>query len=138
MTRAMAAGLRAAAAIHRTICDAPPLRPPALEERPRPGPLPLRAVPAARRRAPQLAPAERARSFDEVGGVLSHEDARAEAERCLVCGSCANCRVCIDGFGCPALVLEGAHVTVDPALCNGCGVCVDLCPNGAFVLVEGP
>lgn len=39
-----------------------------------------------RSRAPERDPAARARDFEEVGGVLSEEDARREAARCLCCG----------------------------------------------------
>lgn len=76
--------------------------------------------------------------FAELARALSEDAARAEAARCRVCGLCGNCRACIELFGCPALVPAGSHVRIDPALCNGCGVCVAYCPSGAIRPVEAP
>jgi indolepyruvate ferredoxin oxidoreductase alpha subunit len=79
-----------------------------------------------------LAAESRADDFEEVVGVLTEEQARREASRCLVCGLCGNCRSCIDLFGCPAFTLEEGQVRIDPELCMGCGVCAAICPNGAI------
>jgi indolepyruvate ferredoxin oxidoreductase alpha subunit len=50
---------------------------------------------------------------------------------------CTKCDFCIDAFACPALVkLEDESVAIDAALCNGCGVCADICPPKAIVLVK--
>jgi indolepyruvate ferredoxin oxidoreductase alpha subunit len=47
---------------------------------------------------------------------------------------CTKCGFCIDAFACPALVrLEDESVAIDPALCNGCGVCAEVCPPKAIV-----
>lgn len=48
---------------------------------------------------------------------------------------CIGCRICTHTFGCPALTWlpEEEKVTVDPFVCNGCGVCVQICPKEAFV-----
>ena len=47
---------------------------------------------------------------------------------------CTKCGFCIDAFACPALVrLEDESVTVDVALCSGCGVCAAVCPPRAIV-----
>ena len=51
------------------------------------------------------------------------------------------CRACSDACDARALgflPLAGglAKVLVDPALCNGCGACVPVCPTAAIV-VEG-
>ena len=45
---------------------------------------------------PALAPAERARSFDEVQIGYTEEQAVAEARRCLSCGICSDCHMCAD------------------------------------------
>jgi Pyruvate/2-oxoacid:ferredoxin oxidoreductase delta subunit len=82
--------------------------------------------------------AERIRNFFPIEGVLSEAEARAEAKRCLVCGLCSNCDNCIDNFGCPALFRDGHSVMINEELCNGCGVCIDLCPNDAIVAVAVP
>jgi heterodisulfide reductase subunit A-like polyferredoxin len=43
-----------------------------------------------------LPPSERKRDFREVALPLSEEEARAEAERCLRCGLCSECHLCVD------------------------------------------
>jgi len=67
--------------------------------------------------------------------------ARDEAARCLQCGSCANCRACVDLTGCPALRFDPArgdtHPVVIESLCNGCGLCAAVCPNGAIEVQGG-
>ncbi len=50
---------------------------------------------------------------------------------------CTKCGFCIDAFACPALVrLDDESVMIDPALCNGCGVCAEVCPPKAIVPVK--
>ncbi len=44
---------------------------------------------------------------------------------------CKNCRACMK-IGCPALCWGEKHVTVDPTLCVGCGLCKQLCKFGAI------
>ena len=73
---------------------------------------------------------------EEVIGTLTEVDARAEAARCMICGTCGNCSACIDTFGCPAFVMRDGHVEIDPEACTGCGVCEQFCPNGAIRPVQ--
>lgn len=55
----------------------------------------------------------------------------------VISDKCTKCGFCIDAFACPALVrLEDESVAIDPALCNGCGVCADVCPPKAIVLAK--
>lgn len=55
----------------------------------------------------------------------------------VILDQCTKCGHCIDAYGCPALVrLADERVTIDPNLCNGCGVCADLCPPKAIVRRE--
>ncbi len=45
---------------------------------------------------------------------------------------CINCGVCLD-IGCSPLVQEEDHVRIDTLLCNGCGLCVKVCPQEAII-----
>jgi NADPH-dependent glutamate synthase beta subunit-like oxidoreductase len=66
--------------------------------------------------------------------------ARAEASRCLSCGSCTGCDVCVSV--CPdRAVVAGAPgaYAADPWRCKGCGLCAEECPRGVVDLaVTGP
>ena len=50
---------------------------------------------------------------------------------------CTHCLSCINTYACPAFVDRGDVVEIDPALCFGCGSCVQVCPFGAIVPSEG-
>jgi len=75
---------------------------------------------------------ERRRDHLDVVIPLTEDEARAEAARCLLCSMCRSCSACTDLFGCPAFVEEDGRMFIDQSLCNGCGVCVAFCPNGAI------
>lgn len=47
---------------------------------------------------------------------------------------CTGCKVCVAALGCPALSwdAEAGHPVVDASLCVGCGLCTDLCKDGAL------
>jgi indolepyruvate ferredoxin oxidoreductase alpha subunit len=49
---------------------------------------------------------------------------------------CQSCTACTDLFGCPAFREEDGRIVIDEMLCNGCGVCVSFCPNGAIHELE--
>ena len=46
--------------------------------------------------------------------------------------SCIRCKKCIREIGCPALIMNGESVQIDPNLCTGCGLCSQICPVGAI------
>lgn len=48
-----------------------------------------------------------------------------DPEVCTACGACLR-------FGCPAIGRDEHDRAVINELCNGCGVCADLCPTGAI------
>jgi NADPH-dependent glutamate synthase beta subunit-like oxidoreductase len=87
----------------------------------------------------RLRPAEERRhDHDDAVVPLTEEEAREEAARCLLCAMCRSCSACVDLFGCPAFREEDGQIVIDEALCNGCGVCVAFCPNGAIHEAGGP
>ncbi len=55
-----------------------------------------RRKPEGRIAMPELDPATRIKSFDEVMLGYSEEEARREAEKCLSCGICSECYQCVD------------------------------------------
>jgi indolepyruvate ferredoxin oxidoreductase alpha subunit len=46
---------------------------------------------------------------------------------------CDKCNLCVTKFACPAMFIgEDGTVAIDEALCNGCAVCVQVCPQKAI------
>ena len=50
---------------------------------------------------------------------------------CTITDKCRKCKVCMK-LGCPAIVNDGDGVRIDVTQCNGCGLCVNVCPFGAI------
>ncbi|NVM01786.1 MAG: 4Fe-4S binding protein, partial [Candidatus Helarchaeota archaeon] len=46
---------------------------------------------------------------------------------------------CIRNFYCPAIMIDenDRKTIISTELCNGCGVCSNLCPHGAIYKTEG-
>jgi len=76
------------------------------------------------------------RGFPEVMPGYTAEQAMAEAARCLDCSPCSLCDNCVENFGCPAIGRHDGRIEIDATLCTGCGICAQLCPNGAIYRVE--
>ncbi len=47
---------------------------------------------------------------------------------------CTACRRCLTRFSCPAMYADSdtGKAVIDAALCNSCGVCLSVCPQGAI------
>lgn len=50
---------------------------------------------------------------------------------CKINDNCKNCKMCMK-LGCPAISIKDGKVTIDETQCNGCGLCVNVCPFGAI------
>ncbi|MFC2030814.1 thiamine pyrophosphate-dependent enzyme [Chloroflexota bacterium] len=46
---------------------------------------------------------------------------------------CNLCKLCIIQTGCPAIDLGEQAIVIDPSLCDGCGLCVEVCNLDALV-----
>lgn len=55
-------------------------------------------------------------------------DVHVSAEECIRCDSCLRIT------GCPALIIQEESMTVDSALCYGCGLCAAVCPQDCIVV----
>jgi indolepyruvate ferredoxin oxidoreductase alpha subunit len=46
---------------------------------------------------------------------------------------CTKCLICVKNFTCPAIYIgKDGSVSINPLLCDGCGVCVQVCPKKAI------
>lgn len=50
----------------------------------------------------------------------------------VVAENCNLCKLCITVTGCPAISLAEGTIEIDPLLCYGCGLCVDVCNRDAI------
>ncbi len=50
---------------------------------------------------------------------------------CKIGDNCKKCKLCLK-LGCPAISWKNDRVEIDITQCNGCGLCVNLCPFGAI------
>lgn len=54
---------------------------------------------------------------------------------CKINDNCKKCKMCMK-IGCPAISNDGDGVKIDITQCNGCGLCVNVCPFDAIEKVE--
>lgn len=71
------------------------------------------------------------------------ETAEGDTLRCMSCGTCRSCDICIEA--CPRGAIskhqtrEGDFELIsDPDLCIGCGICEGVCPCGIWKLKANP
>lgn len=60
-------------------------------------------------------------------------DVRVDQTRCLG-DNCGCNRLCTRVFKCPGIIWDRVNkvARIDEVICNGCGVCADICPEGAI------
>jgi 2-oxoacid:acceptor oxidoreductase gamma subunit (pyruvate/2-ketoisovalerate family) len=82
---------------------------------------------------PTLDMPRRHSTFDEIHAGLSEP---TEARRCLSCGVCNECDICVTY--CPEGVLKrvGHDLVFDYAHCKGCGICVTECPRNVVFMTH--
>ncbi len=51
--------------------------------------------------------------------------------RCKITDKCRNCKMCLKA-GCPAITVKDGNPVIDPTQCNGCGLCINICPFDAI------
>jgi len=57
---------------------------------------------------------------------------KTEAERCMSCGTCIFCDICVEKCPQEAITRNGEIFTIDSVKCTGCYTCVNVCPRGAI------
>lgn len=50
---------------------------------------------------------------------------------CKIGDNCRNCKLCMK-LGCPAISVVDGKVCIDETQCNGCGLCINVCPFSAI------
>ena len=89
-----------------------------------------------RERSSFLSPEIRKGSFKEVTGFFTKEQAVEEAKRCLACGCGLGCGVCERICSYSAIERVGGRYRINSEKCDGCGLCVELCPKENIVMVK--
>jgi indolepyruvate ferredoxin oxidoreductase alpha subunit len=58
---------------------------------------------------------------------------KARGKPFTVGNKCKNHKDCINELACPAFFIHNDRVKIDPALCTGCAVCAQICPENAIL-----
>lgn len=48
--------------------------------------------------------------------------------------ACIGCKRCITSIGCPAIGFDGEVAVINTSLCNGCGLCTQVCPFNVITM----
>ncbi|MEA2038622.1 MAG: indolepyruvate ferredoxin oxidoreductase subunit alpha [Thermodesulfobacteriota bacterium] len=71
--------------------------------------------------------------------IADRQEAIPQKKVVMITDDCTDCNFCIDRFECPALYHdeELGRTNINREICSDCGVCLQICPKGAIVEVEG-
>ena len=50
---------------------------------------------------------------------------------CTISDDCKKCKMCMK-LGCPAISIKDGNIQIDKNQCNGCGLCINVCPFNAI------
>lgn len=70
--------------------------------------------------------------------ILNEEQAVMEARRCLACGCGVGCDLCHQICIYSAVEKVGSKYRINSEKCDGCGLCVQRCPNQTISMVPRP
>lgn len=80
---------------------------------------------------------ERVKSFEAYTRVMTEEEAKAEASRCLNCGCGEGCQLCKTICTDFAPKIEAVDtMSITPKECVACGMCFNRCPNKNIEMVN--
>jgi indolepyruvate ferredoxin oxidoreductase alpha subunit len=58
---------------------------------------------------------------------------KSTAKPFYVSDRCRNHRNCVNDLACPAFFISEGRVKINPALCTGCSLCAQVCPENAIL-----
>ncbi len=79
--------------------------------------------------------------YYEVCRLLEKFSPKKEADRCMSCGSCRDCGMCVEtcyygAISRKTLPNKSFEYVVDESKCIGCGFCAGICPCGVWDMME--
>jgi NADPH-dependent glutamate synthase beta subunit-like oxidoreductase len=85
-----------------------------------------------------LSPAVRKATFDEVTSGLDPSSMDREIARCFKCGTCIDCKHCLDFCPDISILKDPSGLIFDYDHCKGCGMCDTVCPRNVIEMVKEP